>query len=467
MEETNNRVLENIEEYILNGINNYNLSDNQIVDNLQSFGMPKNDAENIVKETRKKHGSYSKKHLLDGETDVEYWVIVLFYIAFIIANIWSFVKIIQDKGMYGYGGNTALAHTDAVMAGCMIAFSVFTAIRVFLFKKDGAFLSYVCFAIAFIYGILCAIFSIGETERVLIMIACSVAFGLFLILSDTLKKIFHKTTKRIFWYDIVMVISILLIGGVTYLLEKRNVNNYYGPNIFDYQQDLNDYIDRTNSQIPIVDAQNGIIIDSLQYSLSSNEIQLYISVIDNGNSRVYDVLDKIQDYFSEPSITFLMYCFMPDSLSYFMYGTEAQLNIGYMHPDGKRILERTYSYDEIMETLTNEQLTQHYKDMNHYQIDLNNAMCPKILDEATTLLGCEYQEKVNLNVFLIKVGININDISIKGFEQHMYQTYRAEILLQKKLLIEKGTGIRYKFYDINNTYITTIEFPFDVIQTLK
>ena len=162
-----------------------------------------------------------------------------------------------------------------------------------------------------------------------------------------------------------------------------------------------------------------------------------------------------------------MYCSLPDSLSYFMYGTGAQLNIDYSHTDGKQILQRTYSYDEIMDTLTDEQWTQHYKASNHYQIDITNAMCPMTVDEATTLVGCEYQEKVNLNVYIIRVGIDIKDISVKGFEQQMYQTYKASLLLQKKSLIVKGAGIRYKFYDKNNSYITTIEFPFDVIQSLK
>lgn len=465
--ELSNGMPENIEEYVINGINDYHMSDNQIVDCLQSFGMSKNDAENIVKETRKKYGIYSRKHLFDEEIDIQSWVVVLFYIAFIIANIWSFIQIVQDKGMYGYGGNTALAHTDAVMAGCMIVLSVFTAIRVIMLKKDGAFLSYVCFAIAFTYGVLCAIFTIGEAERVLIMIACSVAFGLFLLVSDTLKKIFQQTTKHIFWYDIAIVVSILLIGGVTYLLEKRNLNKYYEPSIYDYQHDLSNYIERINEQIPIRNDQNGTVIDSLHYFSSSNEILLYISAIDDGNDKVYDVLDRIQDYFSEPSITFLMYCTLPDSLSYYMYGTGAHLSIGYSHPDGKTILKRTYTYDEIMDTLTNAQWTQHYKDLNHYQIDLNNAMCPMALDEVTTLVGCEFQDKVNLNVYHIRLGIDIKNISVKGFEQQMYQTYKASLLRQKKSLIAKGAGIRYKFNDKNNSYITTIDFPFETIQSLK
>lgn len=467
MEDTSNRMPENIEEYILTGINNYQLSDNQIIDNLHAFGMSKSDAEKKVTETRKKHGLYTKKHLFDGETDAHTWVVALFYFAFVLMNLWSFVQIIQDKDLYGYGGNVAFAHTDAVLAGCMVALSFFTTIRVFLCRKDGAFLSYACFTIAFLSSLLCAIYSIGETERVLKMIACSIVFGLFLILSDTIKKHFIKTTRHIYWFDIVIVASVLLISAFTFFIERHNIAKSYEMSFADYQNDLINYIERTNAQTPILDSVNGVSIDSINYTTYDGEINAFISTIENGNENVNNVLGNIQEYFSEPSITFLLYCSLPDSLTYYMYGTGAFINVMYSHANGKQILQRKYSYDELMDTFTNEQWAQHYKDMNRYQIDLNNAMCPQMINETSTLVSCEYQEKGNYNVYYIKVGIDIKDISIKGFEQQMYQTCRASLLLQKSGLITRGAGIRYKFYDKNNAFITTIDFTLDQIKALK
>lgn len=459
---------DNVEEYILCGINNYHLSENQIVDNLQSFGMSKTDAEKILTDTLKKYGIYKRKHLFDGENDIHSWLIILFYGIFIIMNIWSFVQIIRDNDMYGYGGNEELAHADAVLAGSMIALSIFTAIRVFLCKKDGAFLSYACFVISFASTLLCAIFSIGETDRVLTMVACSIGFGLFLVLSDTLKKHFVKTTKHFYWYDIVIVALAVLICGVVYFIDRSKHTSTYTDTIYDYQEDLNEYVKRMKEKCPMIDSTKGECIDSLQYSSYDNELTLSISTIArNTNESFNNIVGKMSEYFSEPSLLILLYGSLPDSLTYYMYGTGAILNIEYLQSNGNLIVHKQYSYEELMDTLTPDQWTQYFKEMNRYQIDLSNTLCPQVIDDVTTLVGCAYQEKTNLNVYTIKLGISINDISANTIEKQLYQSCKSIILLNKEIWMSTGVGVRYKYYDKNNTFVTTIEFTPEQISSLK